>query len=357
MYQPKTISTDMLVPDGPYPVFGANGIIGRYDQYNHSEPELLMTCRGATCGTINVSLPYSWINGNAMVIHPVNDDVLLDYLKYHLMAIDLSKVITGAAQPQITRQSLIDVSVMVPPVEEQKRIVEELDLLTDIIDKKNAQLRDLDTLAQSIFYEMFGNLDDQVIINNQLGDVCSIVGRIGFRGYTRYDFVDGPEQGAISLSPANIVNGEMDYQKCSYVTWEKYEESPEIMINNEDILVVKTGSSYGKTALVRHLPHKATINPQFVVLKDVTIDKNYLTAYLSTPFAKRKYEEFVIGTAIPTFSQKKLASMPLLIPPLEKQHLFSEKIRLIIEQKEAIRHSAATTTILLNSRMDYYFNE
>ena len=136
----------MLVDGGQYPVYGANGIIGHYDQYNHVESELLMTCRGATCGTINVSLPYSWINGNAMVIHPINDNIVFDYLKYHLQALDLSTVITGAAQPQITRQSLVDVPVNIPPVEEQNHIARELDLLTGIIDKKNAQLRDLDLL-------------------------------------------------------------------------------------------------------------------------------------------------------------------------------------------------------------------
>ncbi|HPB91842.1 MAG TPA: restriction endonuclease subunit S, partial [Rugosibacter sp.] len=55
IYQPKTISTKEMVPEGAYPVFGANGIIGRYDKFNHEEPQLLITCRGATCGSVNVS--------------------------------------------------------------------------------------------------------------------------------------------------------------------------------------------------------------------------------------------------------------------------------------------------------------
>ena len=268
----------------------------------------------------------------------------------------LSQIGNGIGITNLRFSELEKFEIPVPSIEEQQRIVDELDLLTGIIDKKNAQLRDLDALAQSIFYEMFGDIEDYDKLTNQLGDVCSIVGRIGFRGYTRDDFVEGPEQGAISLSPANIINGEMDYQKCSYVTWAKYDESPEIMIKDNDILVVKTGSSYGKTALVKNLPHKATINPQFVVLKDVSIDKLYLTAYLSTPFAKRKYEEFVIGTAIPTFSQKKLASMPLLIPSSDKQREFADKIGLITTQKEAIRRSITDAKRLLSSRMSHYFD-
>ena len=70
MYQPKTISKKMLQIDGKYPVYGANGVIGRYNEFNHENPQLLVTCRGATCGSVNISEPNSWINGNAMVIQP-----------------------------------------------------------------------------------------------------------------------------------------------------------------------------------------------------------------------------------------------------------------------------------------------
>jgi hypothetical protein len=57
MYQPKTISGKEMVADGEYPVFGANGIIGHYDRFNHEDPQLLITCRGATCGSVNISAP------------------------------------------------------------------------------------------------------------------------------------------------------------------------------------------------------------------------------------------------------------------------------------------------------------
>ena len=81
----------------------------------------------------------------------------MSYLKYVLRGIDLSNVITGAAQPQITRQSLSPLLIPIPPLPEQSRIVEELDLLSNIIEKKRQQLSELDNLAQSIFYDMFGD--------------------------------------------------------------------------------------------------------------------------------------------------------------------------------------------------------
>ena len=70
MYQPKTISVKDMMPEGEYPVFGANGIIGRFNKFNHEEPQLLITCRGATCGSVNISEPKSWVTGNAMVVKP-----------------------------------------------------------------------------------------------------------------------------------------------------------------------------------------------------------------------------------------------------------------------------------------------
>ena len=81
LYQPKTITVqEMKRNPGPYPVFGANGIIGNYYQFNHEESEVLVTCRGATCGTVNMSSPRSWITGNAMVVTPVIEGLRKDYL-------------------------------------------------------------------------------------------------------------------------------------------------------------------------------------------------------------------------------------------------------------------------------------
>lgn len=154
LYQPHTISSKEMVDDGKYDVFGANGIIGKYNQYNHEEPEILMTCRGATCGNINVSTPKSWINGNAMVVH-IKDEKTLNksFLIYILSHIDKTHIITGAAQPQITRQTLSPLMIGYPTLPEQERIVERLDAAFAQIDelKSNAerQLAEARALFQS----------------------------------------------------------------------------------------------------------------------------------------------------------------------------------------------------------------
>lgn len=110
--------------------------------------------------------------------------------------------------------------------------------------------------------------------------ISKLYGRIGFRGYMADDLVDEGE-GAITLSPSNIRDMSMNYSNLSYLTWQKYEESSEIKINNGDILLVKTGSSYGKTALVDNLPLEATINPQLIVIKERQYDGHFAKVYPS----------------------------------------------------------------------------
>lgn len=153
----KTISMQEMKLSG-YPVFGANGIIGYYDKYTHEEPTLLITCRGATCGTMNISLPFSYVNGNAMALDNLDSvSVDLKFLFYYLKNRSLRDTITGTAQPQITRDSLKKVRILLPPLPEQKRIAEVLDKADALREKRRLALQKLETLLQSVFLEMFGD--------------------------------------------------------------------------------------------------------------------------------------------------------------------------------------------------------
>ena len=162
----------------------------------------------------------------------------------------------------------------------------------------------------------------------RLKDICNIFGRIGFRGYTKNDIV-AKGQGAITISPSNIQKGKTIFDNNTYISWEKYYESPEIMVYNNDIILVKTGSSYGKSAIVTHLKEKATLNPQLVVLKYILCYRQYLDCILQSPLAIQQFENFVIGTAIPTFSQEKLAQVLLPLPSINEQMRIVDKLRQI----------------------------
>ena len=173
----------------------------------------------------------------------------------------------------------------------------------------------------------------------KLDDICTIVGRIGFRGYTKADLVDSPNDGAITLSPSNITNGELDFSKCTYISWDKYNESPEIMLTKGDVVLVKT-ASIGKCAVVKELPHKATLNPQFVVLKGIIGEPNFIGYYLKSPVAQITIKQMAGGVAIPTLSQKKLGTMLIPSPPLSEQQSIVDYLDSAFAKIDAMKANA-----------------
>ena len=146
MYQPKTISGKDLIADGNYFVYGANGIIGKYNQYNHSESEIAVACRGASCGSIQMTLPFSWITGNAMVVRPHSDFPYREYLYYYLLAKNPNYLCSGSAQPQLTRENLTLYSLKVPPITELNAFESYAEKVRKIIIKNQLENIELSTL-------------------------------------------------------------------------------------------------------------------------------------------------------------------------------------------------------------------
>lgn len=152
-----TISGDDLTDSG-YSVYGANGKIGFYSEYNHEEPTLLITCRGATCGTMNICEPKSYVTGNAMALDDLKTDAVDKmYLYYYLRFRGFKDVISGSAQPQITRQGLEKVTVPLVSLNEQKSIATKLTDVEQLQSKRKQTLVYLDSYLHALFIEMFGD--------------------------------------------------------------------------------------------------------------------------------------------------------------------------------------------------------
>lgn len=179
----------------------------------------------------------------------------------------------------------------------------------------------------------------------RLNEICNMRGRIGFRGYTRRDLV-APGQGAISLSPSNISNGVVSYSNCTYISWDKYDESPEIKVNIGDIIFTKT-ASVGKTALIKSLPAKATINPQLVLITAT----NCNSAYLSYVLQGKAFQDEVLRMtgigSVPNISQANLGSIEIPLPPLPIQE---EIVRIL----DAFTSHAAELQAELQARREQY---
>ena len=155
IYQPKTIAKSLMNDSGNYIVYGANGPIGRFDEYNHENSEVVVTCRGATCGTVNKTPQKTWITGNAMVIKPKNDSLLRDFLFFSLTSyVDLRSCISGSAQPQITREGLSPQKILIPPLTEQKRIVEIISVFDNQIEALDSTIAKTKNLRSALLSDL-----------------------------------------------------------------------------------------------------------------------------------------------------------------------------------------------------------
>ena len=156
IYQPKTIPSTDLTEDG-YLVYGANGIIGKYHLYNHEKEQICITCRGNTCGTVNYTEPKSWITGNAMVINTDNfaKNVNKRYLFHYLSFINFNSIISGSGQPQIVRQPLAKLKLILPKLTTQEHIAKCLDTILAKIKNEQTFLQAIQIQKSYLLSQMF----------------------------------------------------------------------------------------------------------------------------------------------------------------------------------------------------------
>ena len=156
----------------------------------------------------------------------------------------------------------------------------------------------------------------------KLGEVCQINGRIGFRGYTEKDIISKEQGGVLAFTPTNIVNNQLTLNvRNTYITRIKYDESPEIMVKNGNILFVKTGSTLGKSALVTGFNEDSTVNPQVVVIKTDIPNQKILSTILTTDKVQSQVASVKIGGAVPTMTETELKNIELSMPINEDERI------------------------------------
>jgi type I restriction enzyme S subunit len=155
LYQPVTLSSSELSMTGEHLVYGANGVIGTHNEYNHEDSEIAVTCRGATCGEVTVTTPQSWITGNAMVVKPKSGKLRRDFIFQYFKNHGLKTVISGSAQPQITRTGFAPLVIFFPKLEEQHRIASCLSSLDALITAETQKLEILKTHKRGLMQQLF----------------------------------------------------------------------------------------------------------------------------------------------------------------------------------------------------------
>ena len=319
---------DIEVEEGGYPVIGSGGAFARSRNYMYDGDVVLLGRKG----TIDKPLFYSgkfWTVDTMFYSTALNGNNI-KFMYYSSLLIPFSYYSTATALPSMTQSDLNNHMLCLPSISEQQKIADFLDKKTAQLDKVKAllgeQIQKLKDYRASLIYEtVTKGLDTTVPMKDsgidwigqipeewevsKLEQYVDIFGRIGFRGYTTNDIVNEGE-GAISYSPSNIIDYSVIDNNNTYISWSKYDESPEIQIKTGDVLYVKTGSSYGKAGIVNKLSNKATINPQLVVLKPKkNTDSRLINYFLNSSVGKDQSELIVGGSTIPTITQESIKKM------------------------------------------------
>lgn len=328
---PTIQKTEMLASG--FVVYGANGPIGFYSSYNHEEPTVLITCRGATCGSINVCAPNSYVTGNAMALDDLNKSrVDLNYLVAALRNADFSSVITGVAQPQITGQSLARFQIPLPPLAEQKRIASILDAADTLRTKRREALAQLDALLQSTFLTLFGDP-----VANPMGwktifvdDVCNLV-----RGSSPRPQGD-----------ARYFGGNVPRLMVADITRDGFKVTPNIDSLTEEgakrsrpvpkgTVVMAVSGNVGLVATVQ-VP--CCVHDGFVAFLELDrkiFDSTYFMFQFH--FLKATHENRKAGAIFQNITTTDIKRMLIALPPLSLQQKFAAIVESVERQKSAQR--------------------
>lgn len=262
--------------------------------------------------------------------------------------------VQGANYPAVREDDVKSYSIPIPPLAEQERIVAELDLLSSIIDKKKAQLKELDQLAQSIFYDMFGDpiTNEKGWEVKKLSDICEKITD------GTHDTPKRLDVGVKFITGKHIRPFFIDYDNSDYVAEEVHNEiykrcNPEY----GDVLYTNIGAGIGNAALNVVEYEFSMKNVALLKLKKNSIIGYFVVHFLNDDKMKSNIiENHSNGGAQRFLSLKAISKIRIIIPPLPLQQEFASKVEAIERQKTLIQQSIVETQTLFDSRMDYWFD-
>lgn len=174
-----------------------------------------------------------------------------------------------------------------------------------------------------------------------LGELCVVKARIGWRGLAATEYTD---DGAFLVAGKHIQAGQIKWDECDHLSEQRYEESPEIMLQLGDVIFSKDGS-IGNPALIERLPGKATINGTMMMLRarKELLDPNFLYQFVNGPAFAQMVTEKISGSSIPHIFQRDIVHMPFFLPSVDEQRRISEVLRSVDAAIAISRRTLATS--------------
>lgn len=341
--------------DVGYPVYGANGVIGYYDSYNHEQETVIITCRGATCGTVNLTHPRSYVTGNAMCLDNVKDSVDIKYLFYSMQAYDFTKVISGTAQPQITRVGLEKVEITLPSLDVQREIVSILDKIDALIEQRRLQLKKLEELVKARFVEMFGDPET----NSKGWAEISLSEKLNVLGGYAFKSDQFEETGGIPVLRIGNINSGY-FKPVNMVYWKEDRSLERYAMYPGDLVMSLTGTvgkdDYGNVCILGNAYEMYYLNQRNAKLElKEGLDKYYLAELLKFSQVKKKLTGISRGVRQANISNKDILNLVAPIPPMELQQQFANFVEQIAKSKATVQKALDETQLLFDSLMQQYF--
>lgn len=338
--------------NGKYPLFGASGLVKNLDFFHQDKPYIGIVKDGAGVGRVNIYPAYSSLVGTMQYIFP-KEGYSIDFIKYFLVKLDLSHCVSGATIPHIYFKDYGKENIPTPSLDTQLAIVSELDKINELIRLKKEQLKDFDNLAQSLFYEMFGDPveNEKGWEVKKLGEICSQITDGTHNSPTNTEKGD-----FMYVTAKNIKRDGIILDNITYVDANTH-QSIYSRCNPEygDVLYIKDGATTG-IATINNLKEEFSLLSSVALLKlGDEIVNYYLKAVLNTQSLYNSIRSNMGGAAITRLTLVKIKAIRIPLPPLSLQRLFAQRIEQIEREKSEVQKSIQDLETLLASRMQYWF--
>lgn len=303
---------------------------------------------------------YNYAFGGFMGLIKPNYDVSPKFIYYSCLSSPykrfLASVGNGANITNIKFSDLSQFSIPVPPLPEQERIVSELDLISGVIDKKKQQLKELDSLAQSIFYEMFGNP-----VENEKGWEVKKLEELFDIGSSKRVFESQWTDSGVPFYRAREIvklsKGE-NIESPIFISEDLYNEySKKYGVPSKGDMMVTAVGTLGVCYIVKSTDKFYFKDGNTLWFKNKGIcDTQFIKDEFATDFVVNQIKGNANAAVVGTYTITNAKKTKVIVPPFTLQKEYVKMIESIEKQKELIKQSLQETETLFNSRMDYYFN-
>lgn len=294
------------------------------------------------------------------VVFGLKDTLKPEYLKYYLKSKPINELIrlstSGTVRDNLKYSTLEKFPIPVPSIKKQEEICSLLDKLSLVIEKKKQQVKELDNLAQAIFYDMFGdvNTNNHSYDIQTLSSVCEILtdGTHQTPEYTQ-DIVNGVK----FLSAKDVVGGVINWNNIKYIPQSLHESLySRLAPKRNDILLCKNGTTGIAAVVETDEIFDIYVSLALLRLKDGYLPK-YILYAINNPTTKQQFDDSLKGVGVPNLHLGEIKKTRIVVPPLSLQQSFAQKVESIERQKELINQSIREAQTLFDSRMEYYFGE